>query len=305
MNKKILLGLILGCLNSFAVGSSNDIDQRFYNNILSNLDNPYRIITIKKESLNNVERTVINYAIRNFKKDFVECNGKSYIRGIDKVYYVVDYKPTILFRTFPTINKADKLNGVVWRGDILIFLSGNKGEGVAQEVKATDHQSSKWQDMNRLRLSQFGNFEDVYRGTLVFYKNEIRTYYGDGIGNTKSNDNNQLVCSDINQLLMPEQKHETNIESEKKLNLDGKVSWRTYPKIRLSQPDLLGVTNSNVIVRVDVDVKGRISAKILETSGDDQVDKKIVKAVEAAKFNKYTENGEPAAFYIELPFNLS
>ena len=82
------------------------------------------------------------------------------------------------------------------------------------------------------------------------------------------------------------------------------VAWKSKPKPRLKAKDLEDVTNPMVVVRIDVDETGRIKARIKQSSGSPKVDKEVIRAVQAARFHPYTENGVAMPFYAEQPFQL-
>lgn len=82
------------------------------------------------------------------------------------------------------------------------------------------------------------------------------------------------------------------------------VAWKSKPKPRLKAKDLEVVTNPMVVIRIDVDETGRIKARIKQSSGSPKVDKEVIRAVQAARFHPYTENGVAVPFYAEQPFQL-
>lgn len=82
------------------------------------------------------------------------------------------------------------------------------------------------------------------------------------------------------------------------------VAWKSKPKPRLKAKDLEDVTNPMVVVRIDVDETGRIKAQIKQSSGSPKVDKEVIRAVQAARFHPYKENGVAMPFYAEQPFQL-
>lgn len=82
------------------------------------------------------------------------------------------------------------------------------------------------------------------------------------------------------------------------------VAWKSKPKPRLKAKDLEDVTNPMVVVRIDVDETGRIKARIKQSSGSPKVDKEVIRAVQAARFHPYKENGVAMPFYAEQPFQL-
>lgn len=82
------------------------------------------------------------------------------------------------------------------------------------------------------------------------------------------------------------------------------VAWKSKPKPRPKAKDLEDVTNPMVVVRIDVDETGRIKARIKQSSGSPKVDKEVIRAVQAARFHPYKENGVAMPFYAEQPFQL-
>lgn len=84
------------------------------------------------------------------------------------------------------------------------------------------------------------------------------------------------------------------------------ASWKIKPRPRISSDDLASATNTTITVRFDVDVKGRItSAEIRKGSGNAKIDNEILRAVKAAKFNPYKENGVAVPFFAVQPFSLN
>lgn len=82
------------------------------------------------------------------------------------------------------------------------------------------------------------------------------------------------------------------------------VAWKRKPKPRLSEDDLKRVTSTTVVIRIDVDAKGKIKARIIQSSGDSRVDKEVIRSVQAAQFYPHTENGVAVPFFAEQPFHL-
>ncbi|GAA5016757.1 energy transducer TonB [Acinetobacter puyangensis] len=82
------------------------------------------------------------------------------------------------------------------------------------------------------------------------------------------------------------------------------VAWKRKPKPRLSQDDLKSVTSTSMIIRIDVDDKGRIKARIKQGSGNAKVDREVIRAVQAGQFYPHKEDGVAVPFYAEQPFHL-
>lgn len=82
------------------------------------------------------------------------------------------------------------------------------------------------------------------------------------------------------------------------------IAWKRKPNIKITDSDLKTISNSTVMVRVDVDENGKIRATITQSSGSAKVDREIKRAVEAARFSPYTENGVAVPFYANQPFRL-
>lgn len=80
--------------------------------------------------------------------------------------------------------------------------------------------------------------------------------------------------------------------------------WKRQPKPRLNASDLSAISNSEPILRVDVNESGGIKASIVSSSGSDKVDNELLRAVQQARFQPYIENGVAASFYAEIPFAL-
>ena len=82
------------------------------------------------------------------------------------------------------------------------------------------------------------------------------------------------------------------------------AAWKRAPKPKLMQTDLADVTSNVVVLRIDVDEKGRIKARVVQSSGSSKVDKEMVRAVQAASFHPYKENGVAVPFFAEQSFHV-
>ena len=82
------------------------------------------------------------------------------------------------------------------------------------------------------------------------------------------------------------------------------VAWKRSPKPKLVATDLDKVTNPVVVLRIDVDANGKIQARVVQSSGNPKVDREMVRAVQAASFQPYKENGVAVPFYAEQPFRV-
>ena len=82
------------------------------------------------------------------------------------------------------------------------------------------------------------------------------------------------------------------------------VSWKRKPKPSVDAKELESITNNVVILRIDVDDKGRIKARVIQSSGNPKIDREMVRAVQAAQFQPYKENGVAVPFYATQPFRV-
>ena len=70
------------------------------------------------------------------------------------------------------------------------------------------------------------------------------------------------------------------------------------------ESDLKCISNNTMAIRMDVDAKGNIKARIRQSSGCDKVDREFVRAVQNAQFYPYKENGVAVPFFAEQSFAL-
>ena len=82
------------------------------------------------------------------------------------------------------------------------------------------------------------------------------------------------------------------------------VSWKRKPKPKINAVDLEKVTNDVIVLRIDVDASGKIKARVVQSSGSDKVDREMVRAVQAAQFQPYKDNGVAVPFFAEQPFRV-
>ena len=82
------------------------------------------------------------------------------------------------------------------------------------------------------------------------------------------------------------------------------VAWKRKPKPSIEAKDLEKVTNSVVVLRIDVDANGKIKARVVQSSGNPKVDREMVRSVQAAQFQPYKENGVAVPFFAEQPFRV-
>lgn len=82
------------------------------------------------------------------------------------------------------------------------------------------------------------------------------------------------------------------------------VAWKRKPRPSLSDKDLASISNNVVVLRIDVDEKGKIRARVVKSSGNEKVDREMARAVQAAQFQPYKENGVAVPFFAEQPFRL-
>lgn len=90
------------------------------------------------------------------------------------------------------------------------------------------------------------------------------------------------------------------------LGTGANVNWakNREPKPKINIVDLDKVTNGTVILRIDVDENGKIKARVVQSSGNPKVDREMVRAVQAARFQPYKENGVAVPFFAEQPFRV-
>lgn len=82
------------------------------------------------------------------------------------------------------------------------------------------------------------------------------------------------------------------------------VNWKRKPKPVIDIYDLEKATSNVVILRIDVDAKGKIKARVVSSSGNAKVDREMVRAVQAAQFEPYKENGVAVPFFAQQSFTV-
>ncbi len=82
------------------------------------------------------------------------------------------------------------------------------------------------------------------------------------------------------------------------------VAWKRKPQPKFVHSDLKNLSNDMILVRLNVDAKGKIKAEIRQGSGNSKVDREFLRAVQSAQFYPYTEDGVAVPFYADQSFRL-
>lgn len=83
-----------------------------------------------------------------------------------------------------------------------------------------------------------------------------------------------------------------------------KVKWIQPPSIRISNDELQGY-DRNVVIAAETNISGKITAiKLMQSSGINSIDLKLITAVENARFSPYQENGVFYPVRFVQPFHL-
>ncbi|WP_227602194.1 energy transducer TonB [Acinetobacter sp. AC1-2] len=83
-----------------------------------------------------------------------------------------------------------------------------------------------------------------------------------------------------------------------------KVKWIQPPSISISNDELQGY-DRNVVIAAETNISGKITAiKLMQSSGINSIDLKLITAVENARFSPYQENGVFYPVRFLQPFHL-
>lgn len=83
------------------------------------------------------------------------------------------------------------------------------------------------------------------------------------------------------------------------------IAWKRTPKPSLPPQMMEKVKGQSAKVKVTTDAKGRVvNVVITDSSGDAEVDKKIIQAARSGSIKPYTENGVAVPVSFMLPFNF-
>lgn len=82
------------------------------------------------------------------------------------------------------------------------------------------------------------------------------------------------------------------------------VAWKRKPQPKFVHSDLKNITNEMILVRLNVDAKGKIKAEIRQGSGNAKVDREFLRAVQSAQFYPHIEDGVAVPFYADQTFRL-
>lgn len=83
-----------------------------------------------------------------------------------------------------------------------------------------------------------------------------------------------------------------------------KVKWIQPPSISISNDELQGY-DRNVVIAAETNISGKITAiKLMQSSGINSIDLKLITAVENARFSPYQENGVFYPVRFVQPFHL-
>lgn len=262
-------------------------------------------------SLSPIEKAVINKALSIYIPHIVSCGISDYVqyKNTSKVYEVRDYGTKILFDTV-SLSKAEKLNGLTWRGSIHVTVSG----GAYREIKI-DGSYSKWMDRSDFRSEQeipsLSTYSGLYIGNSVMKDDKLYWYDIDNmavhqIGNEiilGGKDFKPLTCAQIKngQRNIPE---EPKIKVSKLVDSE-EVSWLLPPKIKIIDA-YLAYEQRSVKALIQADEQGNVTnVEIVQSSDLPVVDAEVIKAVKLAKFKPYIKNGQYSPIRITLPFDFS
>ena len=94
--------------------------------------------------------------------------------------------------------------------------------------------------------------------------------------------------------------------SPKRVSIGGSgVQWSRSPRVTVTSKDLENQTRS-VGIYIEADEKGKVTvARVTKSSGLQNLDDKVVRAVRGAKFKPYMENGVAYPIKAEQPFDLT
>lgn len=105
-----------------------------------------------------------------------------------------------------------------------------------------------------------------------------------------------------------EEKGNTSFENRQEITKvpdSTEVSWSREPKISYTNSDLQGESR-NVSVEINANKNGNIiSAEIKESSGIQDLDMKVIRAIKSAKLKKFFKDGEASPLNIEQSFELT
>lgn len=82
------------------------------------------------------------------------------------------------------------------------------------------------------------------------------------------------------------------------------VAWKRKPKPKFMADDLKSIKQNFIVIKIEVDAKGKISPTLIESSGNAKVDREFLRAVRTAQFQPYTENGVAVPFVAQQKFQL-
>ena len=94
--------------------------------------------------------------------------------------------------------------------------------------------------------------------------------------------------------------------SPKRVSIGGSgIQWSRSPRVTVSSKDLENQTRS-VGIYIEADEKGKVTvARVTKSSGLQNLDEKVLRAVRGAKFKPYMENGVAYPIKTEQPFEFN
>ena len=266
---------------------------------------------ISYTSLSPIEKTVINKALSIYIPHMVSCNGTDYVqyKNTSKVYEVRDYGTKMLFDTV-SLSKAEKLNGLTWRGSIHVTVGG----GAYREIKI-DGSYGKWMDRSDFRSEQeipsLNSYSGLYIGNSVMKDGKLYWYDIDSMAVHQIGNEITLGGKDFKPLTCTQIKNgQRNIPEEPKIKeiklVDSEeVGWLLPPKVKVIDA-YLAYEPRRVKVLIEADKQGNVTnVEIVQSSDLPVLDAEVIKAVKLAKFKPYVKNGQYSPIKITLPFDFS
>lgn len=94
--------------------------------------------------------------------------------------------------------------------------------------------------------------------------------------------------------------------SPKRVSIGGSgIQWSRSPRVTVSSKDLENQTCS-ISIYIEADEKGKVTvARVTKSSGLQNLDEKVLRAVRGAKFKPYMENGVAYPIKTEQPFEFN
>ena len=257
-----------------------------FKNDIRSLDN---LMPIKYSKLSVNEKTVINHAIKMYLLNFASCGNVDFTKSdqTEQIYELRNYSKYILFRSVP-FSEADQLNGVIWRGDIVVGV----GRGSAREILRGGNYG-QWSTIGDAHLRDYGYGGGLYKGTLVFYKNDLYDYEVGKIQGVVSKSSSQLSCPDINYFMSNAQP------------IDADSPARLSFPYRATDFDLKDETRAIKLKTVVLETGSVESVDVLDSSGLTTLDGDVKYSIKKSKFKPYIDDdGVAKRAYIEQEYKV-